>query len=130
MRTQHLIAFLAFTITVAMASPAYADSKWQGTSTNTSGNFKYGKVTFTMKGNTIKNFIIEGVTTIGSGGYKSVIVPKIKVSGNKFLTNYTPVPGINDVVVVSGKFSGNKVSGTFSEGPLCSNAGKFTAKRK
>lgn len=124
--SSHVLLSLA----VAMPCAAYADSKWQGSSTNTAGNFKYGKVTFARKGNTIKNFIIEGVTTIGCRGYKGVVVPKIKVRRNKFLTSYTPVPGVNDVIVVSVKVSGNKVSGTFSEGPLCSNAGKFTAKRK
>lgn len=126
-RTLSSLVLMAF---VAFSSTAYAASKWEGTSTNTKGDFNYGKVTFTLQGNTIKNFKIEGVTTSGCGGYKSVIVPKIKVRGSKFSAGYVPVPGLDDIVVVNGKIRGNTATGTFSEGPLCSNAGKFRAKRK
>jgi hypothetical protein len=111
-------------------STAHAGSKWQGTSTNPAGNFNYGKVTFTLDGKIMKNFIIKGVTTSGCGNYNNVVVPRINVQGTKFNATYVSIAGINDIIVVSGKFNGNKVTGSFSEGPLCSNAGKFSAKKK
>ena len=123
-------SLLALTVSLSTVSAAHAASKWQGTSTNASGNFNYGKVTFTLDGKVIKDFLIEGVTTSGCSGYKNVIVPRINVRGTKFTVKYIPIPGINDAVVVTGTFKGNKVTGSFAEGPLCSNAGKFTATKK
>ena len=120
-------------LVAAMMIPlgASADSNWRGTSTNLTGNFNYGPVTFKVSGNKIVKFKIEGVTTSGCGGYKNVLVPRITIKKNKtFSVVYTPIPGIDDKVRVKGKFNGNKVTGTFSEGPLCSNAGKFRATRQ
>lgn len=57
-------------------------------------------------------------------------MPRINIKGTKFSGSYVPVPGLDDIVVVSGTFRGNKATGNFSEGPLCRNAGKFTATNK
>ena len=130
MKKHLILLILTFVCSITVASSAYAASKWEGTSTNLKGDFRYGKVSFTLEGKTIKNFIVEGVTTSGCGNYKSVVVPKMKVKGNKFSAYYTPIPGINDVIIVTGTIKGNSASGTFSEGPLCSNSGKFKAKKK
>ena len=122
-------------LVLAGASPAAA-AKWTGKATNLAGDFNYGKVTFTTSGSTMKNLKIEGVTTSGCGGYKSVIVPKLKIKGGRFSGNYVPVPGLNDVIRVRGTISGSTARGQFSEGPLdiakpplCQNKGKFTARR-
>ncbi len=111
-------------------SDSHAAEKYKGKATNLAGNFNYGAVTFTVSGSTMKNLIIEGVTTIGCGGYKNVVVPSVKIRGAKFSASYQPIPGINDIIKVSGTIRSGKVSGTFSEGPLCYNSGKFTAKRQ
>lgn len=124
-------AFLA-----AGATPALA-ARWTGKATNLAGDFNYGKVTFTTSGSTMKNLVIEGVTTSGCGGYKSVIVPKLKIRGGKFSASYFPLGrSYNDVILVSGTIRGSKATGRFSEGPhdpakppLCQNKGKFTASR-
>jgi hypothetical protein len=121
---------LALVVSILIPLGARADTSWKGTSTNMSGNFNYGPVTFTVRGNKIRNFKIEGVTTSGCGGYKNVVVPSIKIRGKKFSAVYIPIPGIDDKIRVKGSFNGNKATGTFSEGPLCSNAGKFKATRR
>lgn len=113
-----------------LVAPADAASRWKGSSTNTIGTFNYGAVSFTVEGKQIKNFLIEGVTTSGCGGYKNVFVPRIRISGSKFSVAYRPLPGYDDVIRVSGRFNGATASGTFKEGNLCSNAGKFTARRR
>jgi hypothetical protein len=117
------------------ASPALA-AKWTGKTTNTKGHFNHGKVTFSTSGSTMKNLIIEGVATSGCGGYKRVIVPKLKIKGSKFSAVYVPISDLNDVIRVAGTISGSKASGRFSEGPLdigkpplCQNSGKFTARK-
>lgn len=123
-------SLVAVAASFLLSQPVYAASKWEGRATNMAGDFRYGKVTFTLQGNTMKNFIIEGVTTNGCGGYKSVIVPRIKVRGNRFSAKYVPIPGIDDTIVVNGTFRGKKVTGLFAEGPLCQNKGKFSATKK
>jgi hypothetical protein len=131
--TLAVLAAAAFLVTGA--TPALA-AKWTGKATNLAGDFNYGKVTFTTSGSTMKNLVIEGVTTSGCGGYKSVIVPKLKIRGGKFSASYVPVPGLNDVIRVRGTIRGSRASGQFSEGPLdiskpplCQNKGKFTASK-
>ena len=135
MRRGTLTLFVSAGLALSGASPALA-AKWTGKATNLAGNFNYGKVTFTTSGSTMKNLVIEGVTTSGCGGYKSVIVPKLKIRGGKFTGSYVPVPGKNDVIRVTGTISGSTAKGRFSEGPLdiakpplCQNKGKFMASR-
>lgn len=135
-RSNLLVALVCLVGSLAVASPAAA-SRWLGKATDRAGDFEYGKVTFTVSGSTMRNLVIEGVTTSGCGGYKSVIVPKLKIRGSKFSGSYVPVPGKNDIIRVTGKIKGSRATAIFSEGsidptkpPLCENEGKFTAKRR
>ena len=111
---------------LAMAAPA---GSYKGQATAMDGKFKYGKVTFKVKGSTIRDLRIEGVTTSGCGGFKDVIVPKLTITGNRFSGTYKPVPGVDDKITVKGSFSGSRATATFKEGPTCVNRGRFTAKR-
>jgi len=120
----------ALVLSTQNSSLCYAVDKYEGKATNSAGDFNYGKVTFTVSGTTMKDLKIEGVTTSGCGGYKNVIVPKIKIRGTKFSAGYVPVPGLDDIVTVSGTIRNGKVTGIFAEGPLCQNDGKFTARKK
>lgn len=133
-RMKHSLSALSIAALLAVLiapAPAFAASKWKGKSTNMTGNFNYGPVSFTVQGNRIKNFLIEGVTTSGCNGYKNVFVPSgIKIKGTRFSGAYQPIPGIDDIITVSGRIVGSKATGTFVEGPLCSNAGKFVATRR
>ena len=98
---------------------------------NEKGNFNYGPVTFTVKGDEIVDFRISGVTTSGCGGFKDVIVPSgIKIKGTEFGGSHQPIEGVNDTIIVTGTISGGSASGSFSEGPTCRNSGKFSASRK
>ena len=123
------LALLA-ALPLADAGGAVKAGQWVGQATNMKGDFKYGKVTFKVKGNTIRNLKIESVTTSGCGGFKSVIVPKLTIKGTRFIGAYQPVPGVDDIISVNGTIKGGKAKGTFSEGPLCQNAGRFTARAK
>ena len=114
----------------AAAGAAVEQGAWAGRATSMKGDFKYGKVTFRVKGKTMRNLTIEGVTTSGCGGFKSVIVPKLTIKGTRFTGAYAPVPGVDDIISVNGTIKNGKAKGTFSEGPLCQNAGRFTAKAK
>lgn len=124
---------------VASVSPAHAapdylpaqgltQGRWVGTSTNPEGTFNYGAVSFTLRGKMIIDFKIEGVTVSGCGGYKSIIVPRMRINGTRVTATYVPIPGLDDVVKVNARFAGGMLRGTFSEGPLCSGAGKFVAR--
>ena len=112
----------------AVAHAAVRQGSWKGQATSIDRKSKYGKVTFKVKGSTIRNLKIESVTTSGCGGFKSVVVPKLKIKGTRFTGTYKPVPGVDDIISVNGKISGGKASGTFSEGPLCGNGGRFSAR--
>ena len=129
LRCMTILASALVILTQGM-SVCYAVDRYEGQATNSTGTFNYGKVTFTVSGTTMKDLKIEGVTTSGCGGYKNVIVPKIKIRGTKFSAGYVPVPGLDDIVTVSGTIRNGKVTGIFAEGPLCQNDGKFTARKK
>jgi len=93
---------LALVVSILIPLGARADTSWKGTSTNMSGNFNYGPVTFKVRGSKILNFKIEGVTTSGCGGYKNVVVPTIKIRGKTFSAVYTPIPSLD------GKFKATR----------------------
>ncbi len=114
--------------TAAEAAPR--PGPWKGQATSKDGTFQYGKVTFRVRGRTIRNLKIESVTVGGCGGLgmKSIVVPKLTISGRKFRGVYQPVPGVDDTIIVTGTISRGRARGTFTEGPLCSAEGKFTAR--
>lgn len=116
----------------AAASPAPlkapASGIWRGTSTNLDRNFNYGPVSMKVRKGVITNFLIEGVTVSGCGGYKSIVVPRLVIRGTKVSGSYQPIPGINDEIKVTGSFAGGAFRGVFTEGPLCQGAGRFIAR--
>jgi hypothetical protein len=121
---------LAVLVPAVFAEAAGRNGAWKGKATSSDGKIRYGKVTFTVKGTKMKSLKIESVTTASiCGGLKSVVVPKLTIKGNRFIGAYQPVAGVDDIISVNGTFKGNTAKGTFSEGPLCANDGKFTAKK-
>jgi hypothetical protein len=115
---------------IAIAEGAARAGAWTGKATSPDGKFAYGKVTFTVKGKTMRNLKIESVTVSGCGGFKSIVVPKLTIKGNTFSGSYAPVPDVEDIIVVKGTISGRTAKGRFTEGPLCAGDGKFTARAK
>jgi hypothetical protein len=116
---------------VAEAGAAAKSGPWAGKATSMDGDTRYGKVTFKVKGKTIRRLKIESVTVSSDcGGLKTIVVPKLKIKGNRFTGAYQPVAGVDDIISVNGTIKGGKAKGTFSEGPLCSGAGRFTARAK
>ena len=74
---------------VRPSTPAVAAGSWVGTATNPDGTFNYGAVRFTVRGATVRNFVIEGVTT--DCGYMSLVMDSMKIKGNmKKATIFTP----------------------------------------
>ena len=105
---------------------------WRGQATSKNTDFKYGKVTFRVKGSYIRDLKIESVTVSGCGGLgmKTVFVPKVRIKGTRFSASYRPVPDVDDIIIVRGTIKGRSAKGTFSEGPLCEGEGKFTARAR
>ena len=103
---------------------------WRGQATSKDGSFKYGKVTFRVRGSTIRDLKIESVTVSGCGGMKTIFVPRARISGTRFSATYKPLPDVDDEIKVRGTISGRTARGTFSEGPLCGGEGKFTARAR
>ena len=102
--------------------------KWTGTSASMAGDINYGKVRFAVARGVVKDFIIEGVTVSGCGGYKSIAVPRLTVKGNAISGSYDPVPGVQDTIIVTARYVGGVIRGTFTEGPTCVGAGRFVAR--
>lgn len=119
-------------IILTTAPTAWAAEKYVGKATNMDGSVSYGKVTFTVKGSTIKKFYVEGVTVSNGncGGFKSVVVPTMKLKGSRIKGAYQPVKGVDDIISVSGRLKNGKAKGVFTEGPLCQLGGRFTAKKR
>lgn len=129
---RRLLGSLASATIATLLLAGVADaSKWVGRATNLKGDFNYGKVTFTVKGGFIRNLKIEAVTTKSSTiPFTTVVVPKAKIRGNTFSARHVPVPGIEDVIKVSGTIKGSIAKGRFQEGPLIPCEGKFTARKR
>ncbi len=131
MRIRLLLALaLACLVAPALAGAAARSGAWTGQATSKDGDFKYGKVTFRVRGATIRNLKIEGVTVSGCGGYKTIFVPRATIRGTRFSAVYKPLPDVDDTIIVRGTISGTRAKGTFSEGPTCVGAGKFTARAR
>jgi hypothetical protein len=81
-----------------------------------------------VKGSTIRNLKIEGVTVSGCGGYKTIVVPRLRIRGTRFSGSYKPVPDVDDVIIVRGTITSRRARATFSEGPTCQGEGRFTAR--
>ena len=101
---------------------------WVGTSTNMAGDVDYGKVRFTVARGVVKDFVIEGVSVSGCGGYKSIVVPRLTIKGSSISGSHDPVPGVQDTIIVKARFAGGVIRGTFTEGPTCVGAGRFVAR--
>lgn len=125
-------AGLVALVAAAGMSVSWAADKYVGQATNSTGSVSYGKVTFTVKGAKIKNFKVEGATVSNGncGGFKSVVVPTMKIKGSRIIGGYQPVPGVDDLISVNGRLKGGSARGVFTEGPLCQIEGRFTAKRR
>lgn len=126
---RRLFPVLAGALTVAILFVGSADaSRWSGTATNLKGDFRFGKVTFTVKGGYIRNLRIRAVTCSSTiVPFTTIVVPKAKIKGKTFYGKYVPVPGINDAIKVGGTISGSVARGTFREGPLITCEGRFKA---
>ena len=131
MRTRLLlIALVVCTAsTVAPAADAAVRSgAWKGQATSTDTDFKYGKVSFRVKGKTIRNLKIESVTVSGCGGMMTLVVPKLTIKGSKISGSYKPVADSDQIIIVTGTIKGSKAKAKFTAGPTCVGEGRFTAK--
>lgn len=133
-----LIAFLSCLVLLTVgqpsvagvpeAVPAAASGPWAGKATNLDGTFNYGAVRFTVRGDSVRNFVIEGVTT--DCGYMSLAMNTMRIKGNRLSGAYQPVKDIDQIIVVNATFTGRTITGTFTSGPLCGAEGAFTARAK
>jgi len=130
MRIRVLVAVLGTTAAAATsATPAMAApmaGAWTGKATSMDGKVKYGDVSFKVKGSTIRNLKIGFVPTSGCGT-TTLVIPKATIKGSRFTGAVQPVDGTDQIVSVNGTISARKAKATFSAGPLCEGAGRFTA---
>jgi nitrous oxidase accessory protein NosD len=119
-------------VALSDADAAARAGRWTGQATSKDSDFKYGKVSFRVRGRTIRDLKIESVTVSGCGGLgmKTISVPRLTIKGTRFSGSYRPVPDVDDVIIVRGTISGSRARGTFSEGPLCVGEGRFTARAR
>jgi hypothetical protein len=137
-----VLALLAVAVCAVPALAAGFNGTYKGQAKSLESDFRYGKVTVRVKNNKLTFLKIEAVTTTGCGGFMDVVFApsdpetqiiggsaKIK-PGGKFTVKYRPVKDIEDQdTFINATFKGGKVTGKFESMSLCSNAGRFTAKR-
>lgn len=132
--TKRLVLVFSVLLSIALgavavdAVAAARTGAWRGQATSKDSSFKYGKVSFRVRGAFIRDLKIESVTVSGCGGMKTIFVPRARIRGSRFSATYKPVPDLDDTIIVRGTISGRSARGTFSEGPLCVGEGKFTAR--
>jgi hypothetical protein len=137
-----LIPLALLTLSVAPATAAAVPAgTYKGRATNMDRDFRYGKVRVVVRNDRIRRVLIESVTTSGCGGFMSVVFapsdPELKIlegstriRNGRFFVKYQPEPSVEDqTTTMRGRFSGGRVTGTFSSGDLCENEGRFTARR-
>ena len=135
-----IVGIVAMVAAMGLSAPAHAmpsdkvsprvlvkRGPWVGTSTNWDRNFDYGKVTFTVGAGVVRNFKVEGVSVSGCGNYMNIVVPQLTLKGRDITGTYQPYPDIAVVITVAARFAGGKIRGTFTQGPDCRGAGRFTA---
>ena len=123
-----LVVTAALAVAAPSAEGAATGGSWKGKATSTDGDFNYGKVTFRVKGNTVRNLKIEAVTVSGCGGFTTIVVPKLTIRGTKLSGSYKPVPDSDQIIIVTGTIKGRTAKAKFTAGPTCVGEGRFTAK--
>jgi hypothetical protein len=122
---------LAATALVALAIPAMAlaaqEGRYKGKVVGDSG-----KVSFKVAGNKVKNFKIDGVyaNCYGGGMLMSVYVPSARIRNNRFKRTYQPDPDSEFHVILRGRFSGGRATGTVKGEGLCGYEEKWTARKR
>ena len=116
---------------IALAIPAIAlaapEGRYRGKVVGDSG-----KVSFRVDGNRVKKFTIDGVyaNCYGGGMLMSVYVPSARIRNNRFSKTYRPDPDAEFHVILKGRFSGSRASGTVKGEGLCGYEEKWTARKR
>ena len=140
--TLALLAVLSMVAAVPAADAATSVT-YKGKAKSLVDDFSYGPVTVARRGERVKRVKIEAVTaTCPFGTTNRTIVFNPADSGIKILSGsnrirsgrmsvtYLPDETVEDQrTTLKLRFSGSRVTGTFSETDICVDAGKFTAKR-
>ena len=133
-----LTLFAAMTVPAAAAGP---NGTYRGKATNMDRDFNYGKVLVKVRNNKVTSLKIEAVTTTGCGGFMDVVFApsdpetqiiggSAKITNGRFTVKYRPMRDIEDQdTFITARFKAGKVTGRFESMSICSNEGRFTAKR-
>lgn len=119
-------------VVILLTAGAADASSWKGRATNEDGDFRFGPVSFQVKGKSIRSLEIEGVTTFsGCGGYMTIVFPRVPIRANgRFYREYEPIPGYDQTNYVWGRLTGSKAKGYFRTFGLCTSVGIFTARKR
>lgn len=140
MRTISLSIVVAIAASLTLPAAAGA-ATYRGKATSMDRSFKYGKVTVRTRGSKVTKIEIESVTTSGCGGFMTVVFApndpetqivkgSARIRDGRLSVTYRPVRSVDDqTTTIRARFSGGRVTGTFSSGELCVNQGRFTARR-
>ena len=139
------IGALAIGVAAAVAAPTsggYRGALYD--SDDNSFSNPYGKLTFKVSGQKVRNFNLRGVTAFCFSGFTGqtgrapirVNIDSIKVRGNRFKKTHvwkTEPHGYKVTTKLTGRFSGKTVKGTFyylSDYPYCEAKYDWKAKTK
>ncbi len=146
MPTRTALLPLALALAIALAAPAVAGptTTYKGKATSKDKTFRYGKVTMRVKDRRVTNLKIESVSTNGCAGVSAmniVFTPSSKaqkiVGGSARLTksgrlvvSFRPDKTVEEQVVsIRATVKKSSASGQFESVGICTNAGRFTARR-
>jgi hypothetical protein len=137
---------LTIAMAVALAAPAAAGptTTYKGKATSKDKTFRYGKVTMRVKDRRVTNLKIESVTTNGCAGVSAMNIvfspsskaqkivggsAKLSKSG-RLVVSFRPDKTVEEQIVsIRATVKKSSASGVFESVGICTNEGRFTAKR-
>lgn len=136
---------LAALTTAALASPAAAGptTTYRGKATSKDRSFRYGKVTLKVRDQKVTNLKIESVTTNGCAGVtainivfapgsrgQQIVGGSARIKKGRFVVSFRPDRTVEEQVVsIRATITKRSASGIFESVGICTNEGRFTAKR-
>ncbi len=132
------VALVALLMLLA-AAPAHAADTYRGQATSTDPSFRYGKVTVKRTNARVTFVEIKAVTAYCAGQplLRTIVYrPSMQAieGSNRILRGsmkitYRPVRSAESWTRLTIRFSGRRAIGVFDETGLCTDRGRFTARR-
>lgn len=116
---------------VLVATPLMASSPgtWRGIATGVGETHGYGRVSFRVEGQVVRDLAIAGVRGRDCpAGVSALVIPSARIVNGRFAAQVRPVPGVDWTITVRGTIGRATAQGTAVAGPVCRGTVRFAAR--